>query len=300
MKGLVIKSTGAIYTVLIDGEPVLARLRGVMRLSGASSTSPVVVGDYVDIASEGADFVIEGVQNRKNYIVRRATNLSKQKHIIAANIDCLYLFVTLAEPCTPTEFIDRVLAAAEAYNVPAKIVVNKIDIAPPNELFEDIYAKAGYEVIKISAKNGTGIESLKNDIGVQTVLFTGNSGVGKSSVINAISPDSGARTGAISAYHHKGMHTTTFSEIFALCGGGYVIDTPGIKGFGLVDIASDELYHYFKEIMAHSADCNFYNCTHTHEPGCAVQLAVEQGQIAEQRYDNYCKMMSQEQEKYRK
>lgn len=300
MNGLVTKSTGSLYTVVIDGKSVTARLRGTLRLTQSASTSPVVVGDAVGCTNEGGQWMIESVAERKNYLVRKSTNLSREKHIIAANIDCLYLVVTLANPVTSLEFIDRVLAAAQAYSINAKIVVNKIDVAPPNDYFLDIYTKAGYEILQISATNGIGIDNLNDDIANQTVLFTGNSGVGKSSLINAICPAAAARTGEISSYHHKGTHTTTFSEIFALPSGGNVIDTPGIKGFGLVDIDSDELYHYFKEIMVYSSGCSFYNCTHTHEPKCAVRDAVDNGQIAPQRYDSYCKIVNQDNDKYRK
>lgn len=299
MKGLVIKSTGNLYTILLEQGSVKARLRGALRLHGFRSTSPVVVGDYVSCEKDGDDWMIEAVDDRRNYLVRKATNLSREKHILAANIDRLYLVVTLANPSTPLEFIDRVLAAAEAYSVPSTILVNKIDIAPPNDTFIDIYRKAGYEVMQIAATGGVGIEELREHIAGNTVLFSGNSGVGKSSIINALDPGSEARTGAISSSHHKGMHTTTFSEIFPLAGGGYVIDTPGIKGFGLVDMDASELYHHFREIMSVSQECGFYNCTHIHEPNCAVKRAVEDGTIAMERYDSYCKMIDEKEQKYR-
>lgn len=245
------------------------------------------------------EWVIDSVEPRKNYVVRRSTNLSRQKHIIASNIDTLFVVVTLASPQTSLEFIDRVLAGAEAYEVEAKIIVNKIDIAAPNELFLDIYEKAGYEIFTCSATNGNGIAELREEIKGKTVLLTGNSGVGKSSLINALDPNLTARTGEISSYHHKGKHTTTFSEIFPFLDSGFLIDTPGIKGFGLVDIENEELYHYFREIMQHSHDCSFYNCTHTHEPKCAVKQAVEDGEIAYERYESYVKMMDEKDEKYR-
>lgn len=299
MKGLVIKSTGNLYTILLEQGSVRARLRGALRLSGFRSTSPVVVGDYVTCVLQGDDWIIEAVDDRKNYLVRKATNLSREKHILAANIDRLYLVVTLANPSTPLEFIDRVLAAAEAYSVPSTILVNKIDITPVSDAFLEIYKKAGYEIAQISATSGIGIDALRQDVAGNTVLFSGNSGVGKSSIINALDPGSEARIGAISSAHHKGMHTTTFSEIFPLAGGGYIIDTPGIKGFGLVDMDAAELYHHFREIMAVSEQCGFYNCTHTHEPKCAVKRAVEDGTIAVERYDSYCKMIEEKDEKYR-
>lgn len=296
------KSTGSWYTVLPEGstEGVSARLRGSLRLVADDSTAPVVVGDTVNCeqTNEG-EWVIDAVEQRRNCLVRRATNLSRQKHIIAVNVDQLYVVATLQKPSTPLEFIDRVLAGAEAYGVAAKIVVNKVDIARPNDYFKEIYHKAGYQIIETSTITGEGIEELREDLAGKMVLFTGNSGVGKSSLVNAIDPTLKARTGEISAYHSKGKHTTTFSEIFPFGRGGYLIDTPGIKGFGLVDVDKDEIYHYFCEIMRHSSGCAYYNCTHTHEPGCAVQKAVEQGSIAPERYESYIKMIGDDQPKYR-
>lgn len=301
MKGLVTKTTGSWYTVLpSEGTlPIAARLRGALRMVDYSSTSPVVVGDRVTIEQNATgEWVITAVDDRANYLVRRSTNLSREKHIIAANIDHIYIVVSLVSPATPLEFIDRVLVGAECYSIPVTILVNKSDIAPPNEYFIDIYKKAGYQVLSVSARTGLGIDSLRGAIRGQTVLFTGNSGVGKSSIINALDPTFAARTGVVSAAHGKGKHTTTFSEIFPLTGGGYLIDTPGIKGFGLVSIDSCELYHYFPEIMSHSSGCGFYNCTHTHEPGCAVVEAVSAGEIAAERYESYLKMLDEDQ-KYR-
>lgn len=302
MKALVVKSTGSWYTVLPlgGGDAVLARLRGSLRLIAADSTAPVVVGDTVEcVAATEGEWVIESVDERRNCLVRRATNLSRQKHIIASNVDRMYVVATLMQPSTPLEFIDRVLAGAAAYGVDAKIVVNKIDIARPNDYFEDIYSKAGYQIIKTSTVTGEGLDELREDINGKTVLFTGNSGVGKSSLINALDPTLGARVGEISSYHSKGKHTTTFSEIFPFADGAYLIDTPGIKGFGLVDVAKEEIYHYFCEIMHYSTNCAYYNCTHTHEPNCAVQQAVEDGKIAPERYESYLKMIQDDQPKYR-
>lgn len=306
MKFLVTKSTGSWYTVLPEGNPQLeevkARLRGSLRLRGARSTAPVVVGDWVGcVQNTEGEWVIDSVEERTNYLVRKATNLSRQKHIIASNIDTLYIVISLWQPETSLEFVDRMIVAAEAYGVEVKLVVNKVDIARPSDDFLSIYQRASYPIFMTSTITGEGIEELREDLSGKTILLSGNSGVGKSSLLNAIDPSLSARTGEISSYHHKGKHTTTFSEIFALSGGGFLIDTPGIKGFGVVDIDKEELYHYFKEIMAHSEGCAYYNCTHTHEPKCAVVKAVESGLIAEERYYSYCKMMAEEEEstKYR-
>ncbi len=306
MRFLVTKSTGSWYSIIEAdnhrSDTQRARLRGSLRLSGSSSTAPVVVGDIVEcVQNTEGEWVIDSVESRKNYLVRKATNLSRQKHIIAANIDTLYIVISLMHPATSLEFIDRVLVSAEAFGLEAKLVVNKVDIAPPSEEFLDIYQRAGYEIFLTSAIAGEGIEELRADIGNKTILFSGNSGVGKSSLLNAIDPTLQAKTGEISMYHKKGKHTTTFSEIFTLESGALLIDTPGVKGFGIVDVEKSELYHYFKEIMAHSSGCAFYNCTHTHEPKCAVRDAVESGEIAPERYYSYCKMMEEEQEttKYR-
>ncbi len=305
MRAIVTKSTGSWYTLLPQGSRngnITARLRGALRLSGATSTAPVVVGDrVVALQNEMGEWVIDSVEDRKNYIVRRSTNLSRQKHIIAANIDTLYVVVTLQHPQTPLEFIDRILVAARAYGVEAKLIINKVDIAAPSEEFLRIYQLAGYEQFLTSATAGEGVEELRADIADKVVLFSGNSGVGKSSLINAIDPTLQARTGEISAYHKKGKHTTTFSEIFSFGETGYLIDTPGIKGFGLVDIKNDELWHYFPEMMRYSTKCGFYNCTHTHEPNCAVRVAVENGEIAEERYYSYVKILEENDEssKYR-
>lgn len=292
MKGLVIKSTGSWYTVLLDNVPTQARLRGALRLTDYSSTAPVVVGDVVEATQNGTgEWTIDAVEERKNYLVRRSTNLSRQKHIIAANIDRLYIVCSLASPGTPLEFIDRMLVGAECYGLQASILVNKSDLAPPNAYFKSIYERAGYEVRAVSAISGLGIDTLREELAGHTVLFSGNSGVGKSSLINALDPTLAARTGEISSYHGKGKHTTTFSEIFPLSGGGFLIDTPGIKGFGLVEVDNSELARYFPELLAQSKSCGFYNCTHTHEPNCAVSAAVEAEKIAPERYESYVKML---------
>lgn len=312
IQGIVTKSTGSWYTVLdpATGRQARCRIRGVFRLRGSRATSPVVVGDRVraEIGADEGDNVIVEILPRANYMIRRASNLSKESHIIAANIDTAYLVATLDFPVTSTEFIDRFLVTAEAYRIPAVIVLNKMDLFAAAEFrevideFTGIYRGAGYEVLEVSAKTGTGIPELRERMRGKTSLFSGNSGVGKSTLINAIEPGLHLKTGAISDYHHKGKHTTTFSEIFPLTGGGLLIDTPGIKGFGLVDIAPDELARYFPDLFRFAAQCQYYNCTHTHEPNCAVMNAVARGEIAESRYVSYLKMLEDDDKdgKYRK
>lgn len=321
---IVTKSTGSWYTVLDpeSGDTYQCRIRGVFRLRGSRSTNPVVVGDRVVVVSDEdptkseSQSVITEILPRSNYIIRRASNLSKESHIIAANIDTAYLVVTLFAPATPNEFIDRFLVTAAAYHIPATIVLNKIDLMqspdPASqavldealETFRTTYRLAGYEVVEVSAAKGTGIEALRERMVGRTSLLAGNSGVGKSTIINAIAPTDGpsARTGAISDYHHKGRHTTTFSEIYMLDGGGMLIDTPGIKGFGLVDIDHDELARYFPDLFAHAPQCQFHNCTHTHEPGCGVLRALGEGLISESRFESYLKMLEEDETsgKYRK
>lgn len=312
IEGIVVKSTGSWYTVFdpATGQRARCRIRGVFRLRGSRSTNPVVVGDRVKAeigAGEGDNAIVE-ILPRTNYIIRRASNLSKESHIIAANIDTAYLVATLDRPPTSTEFIDRFLVTAEAYRIPTVIVLNKIDLFAEAEYrtiideFAATYRGAGYEVLEVSAKTDVGISELRERMRGRTSLFSGHSGVGKSTLINAVEPGLGLKTGAISDYHHKGRHTTTFSEIFPLTGGGMLIDTPGIKGFGLVDIAPDELARYFPDLFRHASKCQYYNCTHTHEPNCAVMAAVAQGEIAESRYVSYLKMLEDDDQdgKYRK
>lgn len=294
---LVTKSTGSWYNAITDGEPrktVKCRLRGAMRLSGSRSTNPVVVGDRVRVEGNSAsDYVITEVLPRKNYMIRRASNLSCFSHIIAANIDHVYIVVAAREPQTNPEFIDRVLVTAEAYKIPATIIINKTDIDSGDHT-RQIYTRAGYRVIGISALNDVGIEELREEMSGRITLLTGNSGVGKSTLINTIEPSTGARVGEISDYHHKGMHTTTFSEVFPVGSGGYIIDTPGIKGFGLVDLENAELARYFPDLARHSSECAYYNCTHTHEPRCAVMKALAEGEIDESRYESYLKMLEED------
>lgn len=300
--GVVMRATGSWYDVMHGGETVRCRIRGRLRLRGTRSTNPVVVGDEVVCeADEGGDYVICDICPRRNYVIRRASNLSKESHIIAANIDQALLMVTLRAPETATEFVDRFLVTCEAYKVPAMIVLSKIDLQDPGAVadFRAVYEGAGYRVLEVSAPEGIGIEAVKELLADRRTLLSGNSGVGKSTLIRAIDPSLDIRTGEISESHHKGRHTTTFSTMYPLAGGGEVIDTPGIKGFGLIDIDDAELWHYFPEMMRVAPDCRFYNCTHTHEPGCAVAEAVKAGEIAWARYESYLKILDED-DKYRK
>ena len=296
MKGIVIESTGSWYKVDIDGQIHDCRTRGRLRLKGFRSTSPVVVGDRVEVEfTEAGEGMITSIDTRTNYIIRKASNLSKESHIIAANVDAAAIVATLAAPVTAPEFIDRFLVTCEAYKVPAVIILNKIDVARnhPEELaaFRDIYTKAGYRIIECSALTGEGVEEVVELLRGKTTLLSGNSGVGKSTLVNAIEPNALAKTGEISEAHAQGKHTTTFSHVYPLSFGGRIIDTPGIRGFGLIDIKPEELYHYFPEIMAYSKGCKFYNCTHTHEPHCAVTEAVADGLISMSRYESYLKIL---------
>ena len=298
----VVRATGSWYDVLHDGETVRCRIRGRLRLKGVRSTNPVVVGDEVACeADEGGDYVIADILPRRNYVIRRASNLSKESHIIAANVDQALLMASLRSPETPTEFVDRFLVTCEAYKVPVTILLSKLDLQDAEAVaeFRAVYEGAGYRVLEVSVREGRGVEEGRELLAGRTTLVSGNSGVGKSTLIQAIDPSLDIRTGEISESHHKGRHTTTFSTMYPLAEGGAVIDTPGIKGFGLIDIDDAELWHYFPEMMRTAPDCRFYNCTHTHEPGCAVVEAVERGQIAYPRYESYLKILDED-EKYRK
>lgn len=307
MHGLIIKNTGSWYTVKTDdGRIVESKVKGNFRLKGIRSTSPVAVGDYVDIImnAEGTA-LISAIDDRKNYIIRKASNLSKQSQIIAANLDQALLIITIKQPETSTTFIDRFLAGAEAYRVPVVLVFNKTDLLNDDERhyqqqMVELYETIGYPCIEISAETGMGIDQLQTLLKQKVTLVSGNSGVGKSTLINAIIPHADQRTAEISNAHGTGMHTTTFSEMIELAEGGYLIDTPGIKGFGTFDIEPEELTSYFKEIFEFSKDCKFNNCTHTHEPGCAVLQAVENHYISVSRYQSYLNMLEDKDDsKYR-
>lgn len=302
-EGLVVRATGSWYEVLCGSERIKCRIRGKLRLKGVRSTNPVVVGDIVRCESDGGEeWLIFDIVPRRNYIIRRASNLSKESHIIAANIDQAMIVVTLKEPVTALEFVDRFLVTCEAYKVPAVILLAKIDLLENSEeidAFHSIYNSAGYRVIDISATQGVGVDCVKELLKDKVTLVSGNSGVGKSTLVSTIDPTLDIRTGEISESFHKGKHTTTFSTIYPLEDGGYIIDTPGIKGFGLIDIDDKELWHYFPEMIASAGECRFYNCTHTHEPGCAVCEAVKDGKIAFSRYESYLKILDED-DKYRK
>lgn len=308
MRGLVIKNTGSWYTVRTEDDQLIdCKIKGNFRLKGIRSTNPVAVGDRVQIIlnQEGTAFISE-IEDRKNYIIRKASNLSKQSHILAANLDQCLLVITVNYPETSTTFIDRFLASAEAYRIPVKLVFNKVDLYTEDDLsyldaLMHLYTTIGYPCFKVSALTGEGIEEVRHSLQRQITLFSGNSGVGKSTLINALMPHLNVKTGEISNAHNKGMHTTTFSEMFPTPNDdGYIIDTPGIKGFGTFDMEEEEVGHYFKEIFHHSTDCRYGNCTHTHEPGCAVRRAVEEHLISESRYTSYLNMLEDKnEEKYR-
>lgn len=314
IKGRVVRNTGSHYIVETEsGQEVSCKVKGNFRLKGIRTTNPVAVGDLVELAdapdSKDNTTYIKAIEPRRNYIIRRASNLSKESHIIAANIDCAMLVVTLAHPATSTTFIDRFLATAEAYNVNAIIVINKVDLLTDDEdrklldAVQYLYTSIGYKVMTVSAKDNIGIDALRAEIKGKTVLLSGNSGVGKSTIINQLIPGIDLRTAAISAVHDTGMHTTTFSELFHMPGenAGDIIDTPGIRGFGTIDFDKYEVAHYFREIFAESQNCRFGNCTHTHEPGCAVIAAVEEQRISQSRYNSYLSILEDNAEdKYRK
>ena len=310
VKGLVIKNTGSWYTVLTDDGPTVdCKIKGNFRLRGIRSTNPVAVGDRVEISDcdtvTNTAFITE-IEDRRNYIIRKSINLSKQSHILAANVDQALLVVTVVRPETSTTFIDRFLASAEAYRVPVILVFNKTDLLSPDELHYQelmiqLYETVGYTCRTVSALTGQGLADIVPQLEGKITLLSGNSGVGKSTLINRIIPDINLRTADISDAHQTGMHTTTFSEMIPLpSSDGWLIDTPGIKGFGTFDMEREEVTSYFKEIFEFSKQCRFSDCTHTHEPGCAVLKAVEEHYIAQSRYNSYLSMLDDKDEsKYR-
>lgn len=294
--GTVVRTTGGWSSVLLEGGNIIdCRLRGSFRTKGIRSTNPVTVGDHVStiLDDDGQTGVITDISPRRNYIIRKSVNLSRESHIIAANIDQALLIMTLKQPRTSFGFIDRFLATSEAYRIPAVVVINKTDLyTDPEdqkllETTEEVYRSAGYTVLLVSALSGEGLNALKELMKERVSLISGHSGVGKSTLINAIEPGLKLKTSDISIIHEKGRHTTTFSEMLPLSFGGAIIDTPGIKEFGLIDIERNELSHFFPEIFRHAEHCRFHNCLHLNEPGCAVKQASENGSIAETRYSNY-------------
>ncbi len=311
MEGLVIRNTGSHYVVAPDdgSAEINCKIKGNFRIKGIRTTNPVAVGDRVTVGEPAPDGTayITAIAPRRNYIIRRASNLSKEAHIIAANVDRAMLVATLAHPTTSTNFIDRFLATASAYDVPAILVINKVDLLADEEDRElldavvYLYSSIGYEVATVSAKTGVGMDRLRELLHDRITLVSGNSGVGKTTLINELIPGLDLRTAEISAVHDQGMHTTTFSELFRLPGGGAIIDTPGVRGFGTIDFDKYEVAHYFPELFEESKHCRFGNCTHTHEPGCAVLRAIDEGRIAQSRYASYLSILDDATEgKYRK
>ncbi len=308
----VVKHTGSHYLLarLPEWKLFPAVLRGRIRLKGSSATNPVAVGDVVSFEADAADgslcgitlenpAVITSVNPRKNYIIRKSTNLSRQSHIIASNLDRAFLIATIDFPEVKLPFLDRLLVTCEVYNVPVTIVLNKVDLyrethAEMLEAFHEIYEGAGYEIMEVSAKTGEGIDALRDACKGGLSLFSGVSGVGKSSLIKALDPSLEPRVGEISDVHLQGKHTTTFYEMYSLASGGFIVDTPGLRGFGLVDLKKEEISLYFPEMLKASEDCRFTPCTHTHEPGCAVKEAVEAGEISYDRYSSYLGMIEEE------
>ncbi len=299
--GIVLKSTGKFYTVLMDnGVEITARIRGKFRLEGLRTTNPVAVGDRVILREEKNDdeelFTIETVEPRRNYLVRKSTNLSKQKQILASNIDCIYLVVTIEQPTTQLGFIDRFLVSAESFRIPVTILFNKIDVYSEEskltmQIWKEIYESIGYPCHFISTLESETYQFLNEEIKEKQVLFAGNSGVGKSSIVKCIDPRIDLRIGEISEAHFSGKHTTTFAEMYQVESGGFIIDSPGIRAFGLVEIEKEVLAHYFPEMRQLLGQCKFHNCMHVNEPHCAVKEAVENGEIEESRYIHYLQML---------
>lgn len=306
-KGLVIKSTGIRYKVSNEkGEIIECVIKGKFRVLGIRTTSPVTVGDHVsyELSEEGGTGVITGIDERKNYIIRKASKLSSESQIIAANIDQMIVLATIIEPETHPEFIDRILVTAEAYSVPVRIIFNKTDIYSDEQkercdYLISVYDKIGYDSFSVSLFNDEDIEIISALLKNRVTLLTGNSGVGKSSLINKIEPSRNIKVEDISDYHKTGKHTTTFAEMYTLSTGGYIIDSPGIKGFGIIDMDKEEIYHFFPEIFSASDKCRYYNCLHINEPGCEVKKQIEEGQIEEFRYRSYLKIFEDNNPKYR-
>ena len=297
MKGIVLKSTGRWYNVLLESkETIQASIKGKLRIEGLKTTNPVAAGDEVELVLEGTDFTIKSIYPRKNYIVRKSTNLSKQMQILASNIDRAYLLVTLKSPVTQIAFIDRFLVAAESFRIPTTLLFNKVDLfgSKEHKLLSEltqIYSKIGYPCHSISAENQENIDFLRDDIRDKKVMISGNSGVGKTTLVNVLDPTLNLRTGVISQVHEQGKHTTTFAEMHPLQSGGYIIDTPGIRAFGLVDLDKEHYKDYFPEMRELIGECRFHNCKHLNEPHCAVKKAAESGEIAESRYLSYVQLM---------
>ncbi len=302
--GRVIKNLGSTYLVRLDstGEIVNCRAKGSFRIKGIRTTNPVAVGDFVEISLRDADNeYITSILPRKNYIIRRASNLSKESHILASNLDQAIIVISIVNPMTPTTFIDRFLATSEAYNIPAAVVINKSDLWDEDDrqfanAISALYRSIGYPVLIVSACTGQGLDELIELTKGKTSLMAGNSGVGKSSLINALAPGADLRTGEISDQHHTGMHTTTFSEMVDLPYGGELIDVPGVKGFGVIDFSPEEVSHFFPEIFRIGRDCKYSDCLHTGEPGCAIIPAVEEARIAQSRYASYLSILEETQE----
>lgn len=311
-KGLVIRSTGSWYSVKTDsGETIECRIKGKLRMKGIRTTNPVAVGDWVqyepqpdETVNDGMVGIIHTIQNRSNYIIRKSSNLSKESQIIAANIDCAYLVVTVKYPVTLPGFIDRYLVSARAYRIAACLVFNKLDIYDKEdykrlEEYLQTYESIGYRCYQVSALKNFNLDDLRRDTKGKINLFSGLSGVGKSSILNCLEPDLNLKTDLISKYHRQGKHTTTFAEMFEMKNGGYLIDTPGIRGFGVIDMEKEEISHYFPEIFDLLKQCRYHNCTHTHEPGCAVKEALQQGKIPITRYESYLSLIDEDDSKYR-
>ncbi len=313
LQGTIIRNTGSHYIARTpDKKEIKCLAKGNFRIKGIRTTNPVAVGDEVELTEPGPDGIsfIKAIVPRHNYIIRRASNLSKAAHIIAANVDCAILVATLAHPVTSTTFIDRFMASAEAYGIPPVLVINKTDLLTDEEDKElldavlYLYRSIGYTAMAVSAHTGEGLERLKDFLKGKVSLFSGNSGVGKSTIINALIPGLKLRTAEISEAHGTGMHTTTFSEMFTLPEGGEIIDTPGVRGFGVVEFKPEEVGHFFPEIFRTSQNCRFGNCTHTHEPGCAVLEALKENRISQSRYNSYLSILEETgadgSDKYRK